>query len=53
MAYGAIVRLDLKGVGMGTSETAPGDGRHGALPFDSSKAHQARMYHYLLVGHFL
>jgi hypothetical protein len=29
------------------------DGKAGSLPFDTSVAHQARMYDYLLGGHFL
>jgi hypothetical protein len=36
--------------------TAPGDGTAGKakpLPFDTSAAHQARMYDYLLGGNFL
>ena len=35
---------------MTTSEAAPGDGKAGPPPFDTSKAHQARMYDYLLGG---
>ena len=36
---------------MTTNETAaPGDGTTGSLPFDTSKAHQARIYDYLLGG---
>ena len=36
---------------MTTSETAAaGDGAGGRLPFDTSKAHQARMYNYMLGG---
>jgi S-adenosyl methyltransferase len=36
---------------MTTSEAAaPGDGNPGPLPFDTSKAHQARAYNYLLGG---
>ena len=36
---------------MTTDETAaPGDSKAGALPFDTSMAHQARMYDYLLGG---
>jgi hypothetical protein len=34
---------------MSTDETAaPGDSKAGALPFDTSIAHHARMYDYLL-----
>jgi S-adenosyl methyltransferase len=35
--------------------SAPGggaDGKAGSLPFDTSVAHQARMYDYLLGGYF-
>ncbi len=36
---------------MTTDETAaPGDGKAGALPFDTGMAHHARMYDYLLGG---
>ena len=36
---------------MTTDEAAaPGNGRPGSLPFDTSKAHQARMYDYVLGG---
>ena len=36
---------------MTTDETAaPGDSKAGALPFDTSIAHHARMYDYLLGG---
>jgi hypothetical protein len=35
---------------MTTSEAASGNGKAGRLPFDTSKAHQARMYDYLLGG---
>src|ERR1700739_4511766 len=43
-----------KGIEM-TGDEAPGpgrdpDGKAGALPFDTSKAHQARMYDYALGG---
>ena len=41
----------MKGTGMTTGEAAGGgDGRARSLPFDTSKAHQARMYDYLLGG---
>ena len=32
---------------------APGDGQHDHLEFDTSMAHQARMYDYALGGCFL
>jgi hypothetical protein len=32
--------------------TAPGGSRTGPLPFDTSKAHHARIYDYLLGGCF-
>ena len=35
---------------MTTSETAPDDGKARPLPFDTTKAHQARIYDYLLGG---
>ena len=35
---------------MTTNEAAPGNGRTGRLPFDTAKAHQARMYDYALGG---
>jgi hypothetical protein len=44
---------DRKGSEMTTDETAaPGAGKAGALPFDTSMAHHARMYDYLLGGCF-
>ena len=40
-----------KGGLMTTGETAaPGNGKTGPLPFDTSKPHQARVYDYLLGG---
>jgi len=41
---------DQKGGGMTASEAAPGNGKAGPPPFDTSKAHQSRMYDYLLGG---
>jgi len=35
---------------MTTDETAPSGNKTGPLPFDTSKAHQARIYNYLLGG---
>jgi hypothetical protein len=35
---------------MTTDETAPGNGKTGPLPFDTTKAHQARIYDYALGG---
>jgi S-adenosyl methyltransferase len=35
---------------MSTDETVQGDGKAGPLPFDTTKAHQARVYNYLLGG---
>ena len=35
---------------MTTNEAAPGDGKAGPLPFDTTKANQARIYDYLLGG---
>jgi S-adenosyl methyltransferase len=35
---------------MTTDETVQGDGKTGPLPFDITKAHQARVYNYLLGG---
>ena len=36
-----------------TSDEAAGAGTRGSLPFDVSKAHQARIYDYLLGGYVL
>ena len=41
---------DQKGAEMTTDETAPSGNKPGPLPFDTSKAHQARGYDYLLGG---
>jgi hypothetical protein len=41
---------DQKGAGMGSDETARAGGTTGPLPFDTTKAHQARGYDYLLGG---
>ena len=46
----------MKGSEMSTDETAAvssGAGKSGSLPFDTSVAHQARIYDYLLGGCFL
>ena len=44
----------LKGSGMTTDEmadeTAPGGSKTGPLPFDTTVAHQARVYDYMLGG---
>jgi hypothetical protein len=43
--------LSEKGIEMTTDEAAaPGDGKSGSLTFDTSVAHQARMYDYVLGG---
>ena len=39
---------DQKGAEMTTDETAPGGDKPSPLPFDTTKAHQARGYDYLL-----
>jgi hypothetical protein len=44
------VNYEQKGGQMTTNEAAPGNGRTGRLPFDTDKAHQARMYDYALGG---
>jgi S-adenosyl methyltransferase len=45
--------LSEKGIEMTTDEAAaPGDGKSGSLTFDTSVAHQARMYDYVLGGCF-
>ena len=41
---------DQKGAEMTTDETAQGGSKPGPLPFDTTKAHQARGYDYLLGG---
>ncbi len=38
---------------MTTGNTAAPNGKTGPLPFDTSKAHQARVYDYVLGGCFL
>ena len=41
----------MKGSGMTSDDAAgPGEGKRGPLPFDTSVAHQARMYDYVLGG---
>jgi hypothetical protein len=42
--------IDQKGAEMTTDETAPSGNKSGPLPFDTTKAHQARGYDYLLGG---
>src|SRR6185312_8404968 len=44
------MKHDQKGAEMTTDETAPGGNKPGPLPFDTTKAHQARGYDYLLGG---
>src|SRR6185437_10154877 len=41
---------DMKGSEMATDETAQSGNKTGPLPFDTTKAHQARVYNYLLGG---
>jgi hypothetical protein len=53
VVYRLPVKHEQKGGSMTTSETAPGNGKAGRLPFDTTKAHQARMYDYALGGCFL
>ena len=44
------MKRDQKGAEMTTDETAQGGSKPGPLPFDTTKAHQARGYDYLLGG---
>src|SRR6185437_13081249 len=46
----STTRHDQKGAEMTTDETAPSRNEPGPLPFDTTKAHQARMYDYTLGG---